>query len=98
MRVVRARLVGRNEYGSLIFGRPGCSNAIAREKLAPMSLCGLFGTESIRGSANGRFRLLERIYDPRLGQIFVKNPESMRPEKKDLKTYGLRDRIGKHAA
>ena len=61
MRVVRVRLVGRNKYGSLVFDCPGCSNAIAKENLTPMLPCGPPGTESMRNSANGGFRLLERI-------------------------------------
>ena len=61
MQVVRVWLVGRNEYNSLVFDYPGCSNAIAREKLTFNIAMRVFGIDSTKNSANGRFRLLERI-------------------------------------
>ena len=62
MQVVKAELVRRSKYGSLIFDHLNCSKAIVEEKLTNFDIaiwpCGI---ESIKDSVNERFRLLGQI-------------------------------------
>ena len=67
MRVMKKRLIECSEYNSLIFNHCNYSNTIAREKLTSNVAIQAFGIELTRDSANGRFRLLERIQVSRLG-------------------------------
>ena len=85
---------------ALIFDHSGYSNVIAKKRIDNSNIAiQAFDIELIQDLTNKRFKLLKQIQDIRFGQIyFVKDPENMWFEKKDLKAYRLKNKIGKQAA